>query len=1200
MEFRTHLRRCLRQASLDLRVRGVASWVRWTAVVVVLLGGAAELRGGGTPVGTLITSSASVSYSHPSGTTGNKTSADVMVMMGQVAGVDVEPPRSSLALAGTSIVYSHTITNVGNGPDTFILTATSLDGWPIRMVLDVNGDGTEDAGDTPIVGPLALNMDVSAQVLVVLDIPAGTPTAAAAAAVTLTATSQFDTGVSDSITDDLEITLLASDVTPPDLVTSLVTGTVTASSVQLSWTAPGDDGATGTATTYDVRYSTSTITEANWPSATQASGEPSPQVAGSGETFTVVGLSQSTTYYFAIKTSDEVPNESVISNVPSLVTSDLTAPDPVSNMTTGTVTASSVQLSWTAPGDDGATGTATTYDVRYSTSTITEANWPSATQASGEPSPQVAGRGETFTVVGLSQSTTYYFAIKTSDEVPNESVISNVPSLVTSDLTAPDPVSNMTTGTVTASSVQLSWTAPGDDGATGTATTYDVRYSTSTITEANWPSATQASGEPSPQVAGSGETFTVVGLSQITTYYFAIKTSDEVPNESALSNVPSATTERPSLELRKTVDAASAIAGDILTYTITYQAAWLGANDLTIRDTIPAGLSYEAGTLRLGTNVLTDVSGDDEGYHDQTAGVLVVTVPAAAIQAEDSVSFQVRVVPVRTTTMIQNVAVASAGATVGTSNVSETVIVGPDLLLEKTVQGPNPARSGDDLVYSILLTNDGSAGLAQDAVVTDTVPAGLEIVDAGPGSTVDGNVVTWDLGDVNPGDQVEALLQVQVAGLIPDTLTVVNVANLSLGGEPHMTTSAPPVLLLGNAGDILALDLQGETLEAQLGEPVYLSFSVENQSEVTVSDVGVSIAIPNGLAWSESLEAVDSVQTQPGQVSLYLGSLASGGTVEGRAAFALVSALPGNMLISATAFGHVAAAAMSSPAPVAALISGAAPAGAAAAPPQGPASTGLDVRSAEALIFVGVRAGTPLETRTVIGKIWIDEDGNGRQDNGEQGVLGVSVWNEAGDVASSDSEGKLSFRNVRPGSHTFRVDRSTLPLALRVNPDRDDGFASLHLNGWASGRISFGLIPLGAKLVDFQIGTEDEAGGGELPVVTQVDLAAPDAVVTSVLVLEPHRAGWPDVAYPVPDGWVPLPGAARLGAAPVADPEIRLDRDGSPWMFWTLEGFREPLTVTLEPLGAVRSAELVTLPPLRSDEERALGCPRRDHQRPRG
>ncbi len=74
------------------------------------------------------------------------------------------------------------------------------------------------------------------------------------------------------------------------------------------------------------------------------------------------------------------------------------------------------------------------------------------------------------------------------------------------------------------------------------------------------------------------------------------------------------------------------MAGDLLTYTITYQASALGSNDLTIRDTIPAGLSYEAGTLRLGTRILTDVSGDDEGYHDQTAGVMVVTIPAADIQ----------------------------------------------------------------------------------------------------------------------------------------------------------------------------------------------------------------------------------------------------------------------------------------------------------------------------------------------------------------------------------------------------------------------------------------------------------------------------------------------------------------------------------------------------------------------------------------
>ncbi len=63
--------------------------------------------------------------------------------------------------------------------------------------------------------------------------------------------------------DDV-FTVTVTDQTAPAAVTDLATGTVTTSSVDLSWTAPGDDGATGTATTYDVRYSTSTITAGNW------------------------------------------------------------------------------------------------------------------------------------------------------------------------------------------------------------------------------------------------------------------------------------------------------------------------------------------------------------------------------------------------------------------------------------------------------------------------------------------------------------------------------------------------------------------------------------------------------------------------------------------------------------------------------------------------------------------------------------------------------------------------------------------------------------------------------------------------------------------------------------------------------------------------------------------------------------------------
>lgn len=86
-------------------------------------------------------------------------------------------------------------------------------------------------------------------------------------------------------------------------------------------------------------------------------------------------------------------------------------------------------------------------------------------------------------------------------------------------------------------SVRLRWTAPGDDGTAGRATAYDLRYSTSTITAANFAQATQVIGEPAPAVTGSAESFTVSGLSNGITYFFAVKTQDDASNWSAVSNM---------------------------------------------------------------------------------------------------------------------------------------------------------------------------------------------------------------------------------------------------------------------------------------------------------------------------------------------------------------------------------------------------------------------------------------------------------------------------------------------------------------------------------------------------------------------------------------------------------------------------------------------------------------------------------------
>ncbi|MFH1366790.1 MAG: FG-GAP-like repeat-containing protein [Patescibacteria group bacterium] len=106
-------------------------------------------------------------------------------------------------------------------------------------------------------------------------------------------------------------------VVPTTAVPVKITAVATSNSVTLNWTAPGDDNNIGLADQYDIRYATFPITEENFSSATVVPNPPTPQISGTTETFEVTGLTPDTLYYFALKTADEVPNWSNISNLVS-------------------------------------------------------------------------------------------------------------------------------------------------------------------------------------------------------------------------------------------------------------------------------------------------------------------------------------------------------------------------------------------------------------------------------------------------------------------------------------------------------------------------------------------------------------------------------------------------------------------------------------------------------------------------------------------------------------------------------------------------------------------------------------------------------------------------------------------------------------------------------------------------------------------
>ncbi|MFN2202119.1 MAG: CARDB domain-containing protein [Caldilineaceae bacterium] len=132
------------------------------------------------------------------------------------------------------------------------------------------------------------------------------------------------TGV-DPLSDDSKSTVtngrlnllnsLEDDETPPAAVNDLAATKFYMTQVELRWTATGDDGMSGHANKYDVRYSTSPLSPENWDSAQQATGEPTPGDPGDKEEFTVSGLEPGNVYYFAVRVLDNVGNASNLSNI---------------------------------------------------------------------------------------------------------------------------------------------------------------------------------------------------------------------------------------------------------------------------------------------------------------------------------------------------------------------------------------------------------------------------------------------------------------------------------------------------------------------------------------------------------------------------------------------------------------------------------------------------------------------------------------------------------------------------------------------------------------------------------------------------------------------------------------------------------------------------------------------------------------------
>ncbi|HTK32368.1 MAG TPA: hypothetical protein VL332_10435 [Candidatus Saccharimonadaceae bacterium] len=104
------------------------------------------------------------------------------------------------------------------------------------------------------------------------------------------------------------------------------------------------------------------------------------------------------------------------------------------------------------------------------------------------------------------------------------------------------PAASALTPSAGSTSLEIDWIESGDDGATGPAHRFDIRYSTAPITAVNFFTAFSLGSAPPSGTPGSPHCADVAGLPSCTPYYFGLKTYDEAGNPSAFTTVAAATT----------------------------------------------------------------------------------------------------------------------------------------------------------------------------------------------------------------------------------------------------------------------------------------------------------------------------------------------------------------------------------------------------------------------------------------------------------------------------------------------------------------------------------------------------------------------------------------------------------------------------------------------------------------------------------
>ncbi|OED42422.1 hypothetical protein AB833_07235 [Chromatiales bacterium (ex Bugula neritina AB1)] len=227
--------------------------------------------------------------------------------------------------------------------------------------------------------------------------------------------------------------------------------------------------------------------------------------------------------------------------------------------------------------------------------------------------------------------------------------------------------------------------------------------------------------------------------------------------------------------------------------------------------------------------------------------------------------------------------------------------------------------------------------------------------------------------------------------------------------EPDTVLQPADIPLDSDIADVL-LSVEKVALQSvvELGQSVAYRVSVKNLDENNITAVMLEDNPPygfryvGGTAEVEGESVVDPVRTTAGLLKFELGTIESGETIE--VSYVLRSSagsIDGDGVNSALAKGITK-------------------------------DNALAVSPASRTRVKLQREGVLSDRSALFGKIYVDQNCDGLQNNKEWPIGGVKFYLQDGTYTISDADGLYSIYGLQPGHHVMKIDSSTLPEGLTL------------------------------------------------------------------------------------------------------------------------------------------------------------------------